>query len=98
MAIREVVAGVVDNMVRAERSDQIDFGGAADASDLSTEDFRDLDGEAAHTARCTNAHHPVSRSDVRLADGLQRGACRDRDSCGLLEGQVRWLARNHARP
>ena len=56
-----------------------------------------MDGEAAHAARCTNDQDSVSRLHLSFADGLQRGTCRDRDGCGLLERQVRWLTRDHAR-
>ena len=46
-AVGEVVVGVVDDMVGADRADQIGLAGAAHAGDLGSEGLGQLHGVAA---------------------------------------------------
>src|SRR5439155_24908193 len=84
----EVVAGVVDDVVGAEGSDEFNLGGAAHAADFGTEGLRDLHGERAHASRRADDQYLLSGLHVRLADGLKRGASGDGCGRGLLVGKV----------
>ena len=85
VAGREVIAGVVDDVIGAEGSNQIDLGGTAHTSDFRTESLGDLNGKRANAARRADDQHLLPRLHVRLADGLQRGTARDGDGRGLRE-------------
>src|SRR5207245_5570808 len=57
----EVLLGVVDDVVRAKRSGDVDVPGAADGGHLRTERLGDLDGERAHASRRTVHQDPGPR-------------------------------------
>ena len=86
---REVLARVVDDMVGAERSDQLDVAGAAYAGDLGPEGLRDLDGIGADAARgAVDQHLLALLQAARIPEAVERGKCRRRDGGGFLERQV----------
>ena len=68
-ALREVLLGVVDDVVGADRADQVDVPGAGDAGHLGTERLGDLHGERAHAAR-----RPVDRGPSARAGRVRRRA------------------------
>ena len=65
LAVGEVVAGVVDDVVGAERADQVDLGGAAHAGDLGAERLGDLHGERADASRRADDQHLLPGLDLR---------------------------------
>jgi hypothetical protein len=85
----EVFPGVVDDVVGAERADQLHVSGAAHAGHLRAERLGDLDGEGAHATGGPVDQDVLSGLDptqVALAD--QGGAGGQRYRRCLLEGQV----------
>ena len=54
LAVGEVLACVVDDVISAERSDQIDLRGTANRGDFGAEGFRDLYCEGAYASRRTD--------------------------------------------
>ncbi len=94
----EVLARVIDDVVGADRSDQVQLRRAAHAGDLGAERLRDLHGERADAARGADDEHPLARSEPSLvAQPLERRAGRDRDGGGLLEREVGGLWRDPGR-
>ncbi len=92
-AVGEVVAGVVDDVVGAEGSHQVELRGAAHAGDLGAEGLGQLHGVAADAAGCADDQHVLARLDPAVVgQRLQRGGGRDRHDGGLLEGEVARLA------
>ena len=93
LAVGEVLARVVDDVVGAEGADQVHLRGAAHAGDLGAERLGDLHGEAAHAARRADDQHvlpglhpPWSRtacSAVSPGDGHGGRLARRRGSTGL---------------
>ena len=69
-AAGEVVAGVVDDVVGAERSDQVHLRRAAHAGDFGAERLGDLHGERPHASGRAD--------DQDLVPGLDLSACRER--------------------
>ena len=81
-------------MVRAEGSDQVRLGGAADGGDLGAERLGQLDREGPHAAGGAEDQHLLTRLDAPVvAQALQRGQGGDGDRRGLLGGEVRRLVR-----
>src|SRR5205807_3153818 len=79
----------IDDMVRADRADQVHIPGAAHAGYLGAEYLRDLHGEGPHTSRSAIDQDLLSRLDLCLiAKALQRGERRDRNGRRLLECDV----------
>ena len=66
--VREVLGGVVDHVIGAERTDQVGLRPAAHAGDLGAERLRDLHGERAHTARPWESSDPHSSVHCRSYD------------------------------
>jgi hypothetical protein len=94
-----ILAGVVDNVVGADRSHQIRLGRAADPGDLGAEGLGDLHGERAHASGRADDQYVLSRPQVRVvADGLQGGGRRAGHGRGLLEAQVSRLEGQAVRP
>src|SRR5207253_2311429 len=78
-AVGEILLCVIDDMVRADRADQVHIPGAAHAGYLGAEYLRDLHGEGPHTSRSAIDQDLLSRLDLCLiAKALQRGERRDR--------------------
>ena len=97
-AAGEVVAGVVDDVVGADRADEVHVPRAAHAGDLGAERLRDLHGERADPARGTVDEHRLAGLDVALvAQRLEGDEPGQRDRGRLLEGEVR-PASGRARP
>jgi hypothetical protein len=67
---RDVIAGVVDNVVRAEDADQIQLRRAADAGDVGAGRLGDLYGERPHAAgRAYEWHGAFGGSLLNLIGG-----------------------------
>ena len=66
-ARREVFSGIVNDPIGAERSDELDVGGAAHPGHLSPEVFRELDGRRTNRAGRTVDEHALPAADTRLA-------------------------------
>ena len=74
VAIGEVVVGVVDDVVGADRADHVRVPRAGDTGDLGTQSLGDLHGEGAHASRRPVDEHLVSRLDMSVvAQELQGG-------------------------
>ena len=90
----EVVDGVVDDAVGADRVHRLDVRRAAHARDLRTERLGDLHREGAHAAGGTVDQHALPCLDPAVvAESLQRGDAGQRDRSGLLESERRRLRR-----
>src|SRR5207244_2077163 len=57
LAVCEVVAGVIDDVIGAEGSDRVHLRGAAYTGHLGSEGLGDLDGERAHASRRADDQH-----------------------------------------
>ena len=78
--------GVVDDVVGAERADQLDVVRAAHAGHGGAEVLGELDGESADSAGRSDDQHLVPRLDLAVVpQGLQGGRCRERHGGGVLE-------------
>jgi hypothetical protein len=88
-----VVVGVVDDVVGADRGDQVGLGRAAHAGDLCTEGLGDLHGERADAARCAGDQHVLAWPEAPgVAQALQGGQPGDRHGGGLGDGEAGRLA------
>ena len=86
---REVLAGVVDDVVGADGADQLHVPGAGHAGDLGTERLGDLHGERAHAARRPVDQDLLSGLDLAVvAKELEGGRGGDADGRRLLEREV----------
>ena len=87
--VREVLAGVVAHVVRADRADQIDLRGTAHPGDLGTERLRDLHRERADpTCRADHQHTLSGLHLPDVSDRLESREARDRERRGLLEAEA----------
>ena len=85
----EVLLGVIDDLVRANRSDHVHVPRAAHAGHVRSERFGDLDGERANASRRAVDHHLLPRLDLPLiANGIEGGEGRVSDGRGLLKREV----------
>jgi hypothetical protein len=90
-AAAEAVACVVDDLVRADRSNEVELRGGARAGDGGAEGFRDLYGEVADApGRAQNEHLRTGADAGHVTQRLQGRARRDRHGRRLLRRQVRW--------
>ena len=64
LAVCDVAAGAVDDMIGAEGSDPVHLRGAAHTGDLSSEGPGDLDGEGAHASRRADDQAPRERAAI----------------------------------
>jgi hypothetical protein len=92
-AVGEVVPGVVDDVVGAQGSHQVELRGAGHAGDVGPECLGELHGVAADTTGRADDQHRLSRLDAAdVAQRLQGGARGDRHHRCLFEGNVHGLA------
>ena len=90
----EVVGRVVDDVVGADRPDELEVARAGDGRDLGTERFRDLDRERADPARGAVDEDRGPRPDVGVvAECLEGDEAGHRHGGGRLEGEVGGLER-----
>jgi hypothetical protein len=81
--------GVVDDVVRTDRPDQVHVPRAAHAGHVRSERLRDLNGEGAHAPRRTDDQDLLPWLDPSvIAQTLQRGQRGQRYGRRLLERQV----------
>jgi len=91
--VREVIASVVQDVVGADRGDQIGLGRAADAGDLSSEGLRDLHSVGADATGRAGDQHVLSWLEAPgVTQALQGSQPGDRDGRGLAEGEAGRLA------
>jgi len=92
LAVREVLPGVVDDVVGAERTDEIQLPGAADAGDPALERLGDLHGERADASAGTDDQDILARlHGSRVAQSLERGAPGQGKGGSALEREIRGL-------
>src|ERR1700674_3824052 len=85
----EILLGVVDDVVSADRADHVHVPRAAHAGDFGAERFGNLHGEAAEASGRSVDQDFVTWLDLALiAKQLEGGGCRHPDGRGLLEREV----------
>jgi len=98
-ASREVLSGVFDDVVRAERSDHLHVPRAANTGDVRSEDLGDLHRKGPHAARGTVDQDPLPRLHLsrvtKTVEGREGGRRYGRRS---LEREVGRLERETALP
>ena len=72
-AVGEVLPGVVDDLVGADRADQAGFRGAGHPSDLGAEGFGELHGVGTDASRGTDNQDVLPGPDMPGAQALQGG-------------------------
>src|SRR3954471_19094510 len=98
LAVCEVVAGVVDEMIGPEGADRVQLRGTAHARDLRSKRLGDLDGEGSDASRRTDDQYLLPGLDLSVvANRLQRGERGDGDRSRLGERQLRRLGRELVR-
>src|SRR5206468_6445633 len=91
-ALREVLARVVDDVVRADRADELHVVRAAHARHFGTERLCDLDREAADAAgRSVDQDLPPGPDLAVVAKELEGRRCGHTDRGRLVEGEIRRL-------
>ena len=99
LAVGEVRAGVVDDVIGADRADQIGLGRAAHPGYLGPEVLGELDGVAADASGRTNDQDLLPWLDAPgVAQALKGGEPGHRDGGSLLEAQRGRLADQRAFP
>src|SRR5215208_1000188 len=89
ITLSEVLAGVVDDMIRPDGSDHLHLGCAAHTGYLRSERLGDLHSVGAHSSRGTDDKHFLPRAYLSVvAQGLQGGRAHDGYHSRLLEGEV----------
>src|SRR5215831_12238085 len=87
--LREILLGVINGMICADRPDQPYIPRAAHASDLRTERLGDLHRERTHASRRTVNQDLLPRLNVSLVPKtLQRSKCRHRYGSRLLKRHI----------
>ena len=93
-ALGEVFLRVVDDVVRADRADQLHVPRADDRGHLGAEGLGDLDREGADAARGAVDQDLLARVDLAVvAHGLEGDETGHRHGRCLLEGEARGLGR-----
>src|SRR6266404_7016933 len=91
----EILFRVIDDVIRAERSNKIDIPRTADARHICAERLGDLHRERAYASRRAIDQDLLPRLDLSfVANSLQRGDARDVDRSRLLKCDVCWLDRD----
>src|SRR5215212_1504162 len=94
IALCEVLARVVDYVIRTDGSDHLHLLGAANACYVRAERFGYLHGVGPHSSRGTDNQHFLPRAHLSvIAQGLQGGRAHDGYHSRLLEGEVYRLGR-----
>ena len=89
VAVSEVLLGVVDDVVGADRADQLNVLGAAHSGHLGAENLGDLHSECADPARGPVDQDLLPGPHLRVvAKELERGAGGHADGGGLFEGEI----------
>ena len=91
-AVGEVLPGVIDDLIGADRADKIDLCGAGHAGDLGAEGLGQLHGVGADAARGTDDQDLPPGCDPPGVQAFDSSKPRDRDDGGLLEAQPGGLA------
>src|SRR5829696_3323072 len=90
IAFGEVLACVVDDVIRTDGSDHLHLRGAAHSGDARAERLGDLHGVGTHSSRGTDDKHFLPRAHLSMvAQGLQGSRAHDGYHRRLLEGEVR---------
>jgi hypothetical protein len=84
----EILTGVINDMIRAQRTKPFHFFRAGYCCDFRAEGFCDLHSERAHASRRADNCHSVPGLDATLTQSLQRRDRRHRHCRRLLKGQV----------
>src|SRR5439155_5667 len=93
----EILFRVINHVIRAERSDKINISGAANASNIGAESFRDLHRECAHASRRAVNQDLLTRLDFSfVAKSLQRRDARYVYRSCLLKREIGRLQRDCA--
>ena len=72
--VGDILAGVVDHVVGAERADQLQLGGAGHPGHLGAERLGQLDRERPHPTGRPDDQHPLARLDFsHIAEALEGG-------------------------
>ena len=99
IALGEVLAGVVDDVIRTDGSDHLHLLGAAHAGNAGAERLGYLHGVGPHSSRRTDNQHFLPRAYLSVvAQGLQGGRPHDGENRRLLEGEVCGLGRELVLP
>ena len=86
LAVDEILAGVVDDVVGTEGANGLGHAGAVDGSDLSAERLRQLDGVGSDTSGRADDQDLLARSEVAdISERLERGDSGDGGDGSLLE-------------
>jgi hypothetical protein len=94
LPVREVLAGVVDHVVRPNGTDEVHLRRAAHARDVRPEHLRKLHGKRAHPSRGANDQGPLLGLNPSLVpQTLEGGASGDGHARRLFEGEARRLGR-----
>ncbi len=94
--LREVLAGVVDDMVCAQRPDQLDVPGAANPGHVCAERLGDLHGESTNASgRAIDQDFLPWLQSAVVAQPLQRGERGNRHGRRLLKCQSGGFQRDH---
>src|SRR5215208_2491450 len=94
IALCEVLARVVDYVIRTDGSDHLHLLGAANACYVRAERFGYLHGVGPHSSRGTDDQHFLPRAHLSvIAQGLQGGRAHDGYHSRLLKGEVYRLGR-----
>src|ERR1700733_7083914 len=87
-SVGEILLGVINDMICADRSNHVDIPCAAHAGHLYAKGLGDLNGERTHASRRTINQDLLPRLNLSLAKSLQCGECRHRYRSRLLKGHV----------
>src|SRR6267143_4430769 len=91
----EILFRVIDDVIRAERSDKIDIPRTADTGHIRAKRLGDLHRECAYASRGAVDQDLLPRLDLSfVANSLQGGDARDVDRSRLLKCDVCWLDRD----
>ena len=92
LAVGEILAAVVDDVIGAEGSHHIDLRCAAHTGDVGSERLGDLHSEVAHSSRGTDDQHRLTGLDPSVvAHCLEGGEPRDRHGSRRIKGKIRRL-------
>src|SRR4029079_13994719 len=84
-ALRVVLAGVVDDVIRAERAHQRQLAGVVDAGDVRAVRLGELERDGAHAAGGAVEEDPVAGRYATLREVVERDQPGGRHRRGLLE-------------